>query len=1497
MSRSERDMREPLFSPSTLGSGRGNVGSPSTLGLGRGNVGSPSASVYSPSYRGNSSGAVGGGSTVADPNVSMTTDQFSQLLQQMVQLSERVGNSRDRNRSRERREDRERELERERQREEKERLREEREINREYDRVINSLTRFTEGDLVRYIRSLESQLEEREVPQELWRRALLSRLPSEVLDRASSAIENTVEYLELKDEIVSNYGKSLRTVGAQMFPRRPPVVKDRRELAKFVVDEVRRVSSFCTTISQWECFIAQTYLGSMVTGTEVATVFSRKVNELRDIISIGTTLNEVVGGEESSHLRYQPFTRSRPSGDSNNDSGREIRCFSCRKLGHRASECPERKGRSRDNHNAGNGGKPRKVHKVSHCEEGFSVEGSVNGIPCRIVPDTGAQITVVPDSLVADGQYTGERVQLEGLTPARVEAKIAIVPVGHRGQVYKVRCAATDQMATEQVLFSVQLNEDRASNLLAEAARAACVTHTPCNKSCNSVGVVTRNMSRKLREAEKLDESRALEAALSELGGCKGAESDAHMKSDVRTNAGLHAKSSSDSLSDIHSNLSGGEECETHLESGVPSVPETKSRQDVVTPVSGRNPSKRRRKSRRKSRNDQPGKGADRAHDRGVVRVTERSDEGVATVPSEGCGKAVERGSVSSGVSECISGVATPATPEGSTAVQEEAEARNSPPPSESKSADNSSALENQQSSALTPAVVGEGGESSISGCARGTMSVSESEKVGALVHGVPEELNLTVPTGKGEGSTAFISKQLSDESLKDYWVLGKDTNRGYEVRDGLLVHVLEGEVHGEEMVRIVVPKCERQRLLTLVHEKGGHLATRKCREILNRLFTWPGMGKEITAHIARCDVCARVNKSGNRAPKLEERPVVGEPFRVVALDIVGPLPKGRGGAVFLLTYTCMATRWPEAVPLRTASANEVAEAFVSIVTRTGLPDTVLTDKGSVFTSKTFKMVTDLFGCGLIHTTPYHPQGNGVLERLHGTLKPMLAKAADKGIDWVRFTPLALFALRQMPHTDSGYSPFDLVYGFQIRGPLDLVYAGWTDDVCKDVNVTKWIEALRERISALTDLSVARRKRAKGKQIERLNVTRSDRKLSKGDVVYMRIPGRQGAFKASWEGPFTVEEVLSRVNYRLVGNGLPARGRVVHLNNIKLTHTEVAKVYRACVAEHDERLDEKPKRLSEEKCHGYSEAELEDVLDRNGRVFSDSPGLFTGYGVKLSVKEGVEPINQPVRRVPFALRDGVRTAIDKLVVDGVIERADGSQWCSPIVPVKKPDGSVRICVDYRALNDVTPQVRHHMPTLEELLDEIGDSAVLSTIDLTAGFHQIELELSCRDLTTFVCPEGKFRYRRLPFGHKNAPATFQSMVDGVLRDVNHCVGYIDDILVYSSSWEEHLVDLDRLFSVLFGRGLCVKRGKCCFGRVRVLYLGHLVGCGRLSIPEERVKAVKDWPRPTVKRQLKTFLGTIGYYRKFVIIMETRNKDGPLDNRVANSIDKIETLRRM
>ncbi len=290
--------------------------------------------------------------------------------------------------------------------------------------------------------------------------------------------------------------------------------------------------------------------------------------------------------------------------------------------------------------------------------------------------------------------------------------------------------------------------------------------------------------------------------------------------------------------------------------------------------------------------------------------------------------------------------------------------------------------------------------------------------------------------------------------------------------------------------------------------------------------------------------------------------------------------------------------------------------------------------------------------------------------------------------------------------------------------------------------------------------------------------------------------------------------------------------------------------------------------LSKDRCPGYNEAKLKSVLSELEMYFSVKPGLCKAGVCAIVLNDGASVVNLPPRQIPGGIRDAVRAELDKLLDNGVIVESR-AEWASPLVPVRKKDGSIRLCVDYRELNARTPLRRFWLPSLTEILEKVGPSLCLSTLDLTSGFHQIEMSESSSELTTFVCPLGKYRYNRMSFGLKNAPATFQAVVAEVLTPVREvCKNYIDDVVVYSSCWEDHLVDLGNVVRCLGDAGFTLKAKKCVFGRKYLEYLGHRVGGGVLAVPEVRIKAMAEFELPRTKKQLRSFLGSMSYYRQFI-----------------------------
>jgi len=168
-----------------------------------------------------------------------------------------------------------------------------------------------------------------------------------------------------------------------------------------------------------------------------------------------------------------------------------------------------------------------------------------------------------------------------------------------------------------------------------------------------------------------------------------------------------------------------------------------------------------------------------------------------------------------------------------------------------------------------------------------------------------------------------------------------------------------------------------------------------------------------------------------------------------------------------------------------------------------------------------------------------------------------------------------------------------------------------------------------------------------------------------------------------------------------------------------------------------------------------------------------------------------------------------------------------------------------------------------MPRIEEMFESIGAAAVITTLDLAKGYWQIPMEASSREKTAFTTPFGLFEFQVMPFGLHNAPATFQRLMNYVLRDCREfAMAYIDDIVIFSRSWEEHLRHLREVFHCLAVANLHVKLQKCQFGCIKARYLGHSIGQGEIEPDVDKVIAVRDYPRPIVKKDVRAFLGLVG-----------------------------------
>lgn len=246
-----------------------------------------------------------------------------------------------------------------------------------------------------------------------------------------------------------------------------------------------------------------------------------------------------------------------------------------------------------------------------------------------------------------------------------------------------------------------------------------------------------------------------------------------------------------------------------------------------------------------------------------------------------------------------------------------------------------------------------------------------------------------------------------------------------------------------------------------------------------------------------------------------------------------------------------------------------------------------------------------------------------------------------------------------------------------------------------------------------------------------------------------------------------------------------------------------------------------------------------------------------------------QPVRQPVRRLPPHRKQEMHTLLQEMRQNDVIQPSS-SPWAAPIVLVRKKDGSTRFCVDYRKLNSVTRKDAYPLPRIDDTLDTLVGSRWFSTLDLTSGYWQVEMDEKDRHKTAFCTPEGLFEFNVMPFGLCNAPATFQRLMDLVLAGLqwSHCLVYLDDVIVLGGNFENHLHNLRAVFDRIQEAGLKLKPSKCAFLKERVEYLGHIVSKEGVCVDQSKVEKVSTWPTPTSTKEVQQFLGLANYYRRFI-----------------------------
>ena len=809
---------------------------------------------------------------------------------------------------------------------------------------------------------------------------------------------------------------------------------------------------------------------------------------------------------------------------------------------------------------------------------------------------------------------------------------------------------------------------------------------------------------------------------------------------------------------------------------------------------------------------------------------------------------------------------------------------------------------------------------------------------------------------------TKFTEDQKACPTLSSWHELAQSGQEKVRPRGGCITKYLyqKGLLYqqittgGVEEARLCIPACHRQQVLYIGHTNplSGHRGLAKTLERVMRHFVWPHMRADIGRYVRSCHICqvtapARTPKAPLGVTKLNDAP-----FARVAVDILGPInPASASGKRFILTYVDLATRYCDAISLRSIESEAVAQALFEVCSRVGFPEVLTSDNGTNFTSRTFEAFLSLLKVRHIRTSVYHAQANGVCERYNGTLKRCLRRIAmDDPRHWDKAIPAVLFAYRDTQHSSTGYSPFELIYGHQVRGPLEFLKECWESETVdeEDRDVHKYILQLRKRLqhSCRTAIESIKQTQVRNKDLFDRHARR--RLLRPGDQVLVLLPTDVRKLLLQWKGPYVITKRHDADHYSLSVNGTERR---YHINQLKLYHppgerhadpalalaaartlddppdimtvqseseSEQAsltlsaqrvlhygapeipadpplpeseatdRLFRvgpevllgsALVLEEDEAPveDEKDPAIPTFGQETYRDCDLSQELSLAQQqdlltllasykdILTDRPGLTSAIEHHIRLVHDI-----PVRKsypLPHALSRQLQEDLEKWQKMGIIERSH-SPYCSPLLAVRKKDGTHRFCLDCRQINKITIFDGEPIADPQHIFTALSKARFLSKIDLASGFWQVPLSEESRPYTAFSTRQGLYHFRVLPFGLTNAPGCFSRLMRIVLKDLPDVSCYLDDILIHSTDWTAHLATIEKVLDRLRRHGLHAKPTKCLFGYHSLTYLGHQVGGGVYAPLESKVQAIASMSAPENVTQLRSFLGSTGYYQQFL-----------------------------
>ena len=436
-----------------------------------------------------------------------------------------------------------------------------------------------------------------------------------------------------------------------------------------------------------------------------------------------------------------------------------------------------------------------------------------------------------------------------------------------------------------------------------------------------------------------------------------------------------------------------------------------------------------------------------------------------------------------------------------------------------------------------------------------------DKEKVSGDLENVDYDFN-----GVQLSKEQLIKDQMQDPELKILANNCLTEEESYELpvcyflKDGVLMRKWRPSTtpvddEWENVYQIVMPKQYRIEIIKTAHSQraSGHFGVTKTYNKIIKHFFWPGLKKSVQSFCRSCHVCQMIGKPNQKIDRVPLIPIPAfeEPFSRILIDCVGPLPRTRSGNQYLLTIMCAATRFPEAVPLRSISTPGIVKALNKFFAWVGVPLEIQSDQGSNFMSKIFKQVMMLWGTKHFKSSAYHPESQGSLERFHQTLKTMIkAYCYEFENDWDEGIHFLLFAVRESCQESLGFSPFELIFGHNVRGPLKVLKEKWLSS-SSDSDLLTYVSTFRSRLAKACEIAKSNLKQSQKKMKVWYNRRAKQRSFEPNEKVLILFPVVGSPLQARYHGPYVVERKLNEVNYIIATPDRRKKRQLCHINMLK----------------------------------------------------------------------------------------------------------------------------------------------------------------------------------------------------------------------------------------------------------------------------------------------------------------------------------------------------------